>query len=96
MTTVNVRTLKSKLSEYLDRASKGEAVEVLRRGAPVAWIVPADGKLTEAERKFRDLVAQGIVTLPKNPPGWSKHPLLKIRGKKLPSEMLLEDRRSRY
>lgn len=96
MTRVNVRTLKDRLSEYLDRASRGESVEVTRHDKPVAWLVPADTKAAEVERKFRELVAQGTIILPKNPGRRPKRRPLKIPGSKSVSEMVLEDRRSRY
>ena len=95
MTRVNVRTLKDKLSKYLDRARKGESIEVTRRGAAVALLVPP-GPHDDTEAKLRQLEAEGLLIRPKNPPGWTKHPAMKVRRKKLPSEMLLEDRRSRY
>ncbi len=95
MTTVNVRTLKDKLSEYLDRAQKGESIAVTRRGEPAAWLIPAETAAVDRERRFRELVASGTIRLPKNPGGWSKARPLKLRGKgKLPSEMILEERRS--
>lgn len=96
MTKVNVRTLKDKLSEYLDRARKGESVEVTRRGAPVALLVPLPAK-ADPYAKLRELEAQGTITIPKNPRGWSKAPPMRIRSRKTLSEMIIEDRRrSRY
>jgi prevent-host-death family protein len=37
---VGVRELKAKLSEYLDRAERGESIRVTDRGKPKALIVP--------------------------------------------------------
>ncbi len=40
MTTVGIRVLKNRLSEYLRIAQSGERVTVTSRGAPVADLVP--------------------------------------------------------
>jgi prevent-host-death family protein len=48
---VGVRELKAKLSEYLDRAAKGEIIRVTDRGRPKAVIGPVPGQ---------DRVEQGI------------------------------------
>ena len=96
MTRVNARELKDKLRVYLDHACKGESFQITRNGLPVAWLIPADPKLAEVQRKFRELVAEGTIRLPANPGPWSKHRPLRIKGPKLVSEMVLEDRRSRY
>ncbi len=39
---VGIRELKARLSEYVARASSGEAVVVTDRGRPVARLVPMD------------------------------------------------------
>lgn len=93
MTKVNVRTLKDRLSEYLDRARKGEAIEVIRHGTPVALLIPPPAK-TDPYAKLRALEAEGTLTIPKNPPGWSKTPPMKLRTRKTLAEMVIEDRRS--
>jgi prevent-host-death family protein len=40
MTTVSVAEAKAHLSELVERAASGEAVEITRRGKPVAMLVP--------------------------------------------------------
>ncbi len=41
MTSVGVRELKARLSQYLHRARRGERITVTERGRPVAIIGPA-------------------------------------------------------
>ena len=84
---VKTATLKSHLSEYLNKVRKGEEITVLDRNTPIALIIPfpADQKLkTEC-------------TPPEDDPSLLK----KIKGKKFGKakksslELLLEDRDSR-
>lgn len=51
MTDVGVRELKQHLSEYLERAERGERVTVTDRGRPKAMLVPLPG---------RERVSEGI------------------------------------
>ncbi len=52
---VGIRELKARLSELVDRASKGERIRVTKRGKPAAELRPAaDGDGDE------DRIAQGI------------------------------------
>jgi prevent-host-death family protein len=44
MTDVGVRELKQRLSEYLDRAERGELVRVTDRGRPKALLGPLPGR----------------------------------------------------
>jgi prevent-host-death family protein len=46
---VGVRALKEKLSEYLERAARGELIIVTDRGEPKAMLGPVPGRL-ELER----------------------------------------------
>jgi prevent-host-death family protein len=46
---VGVRALKERLSEYLDRAARGELIVVTDRGEPKAVLGPVPGRL-ELER----------------------------------------------
>ncbi len=41
---VGVRDLKARLSEYLERVTRGEVITVTSRGRPVAQIVPVLGR----------------------------------------------------
>jgi len=50
---VGVRTLKAKLSEYLERAAAGEDIVVTDRGRPVVRLVPF-AALSEVERGIEE------------------------------------------
>jgi prevent-host-death family protein len=54
---VGIRELKQHLSEYLDRAERGEVVTVTDRGVPKAMLGPLPGRLRIAEG-----VADGWIT----------------------------------
>lgn len=57
ITDVGVRELKQRLSEYLDRAERGELLRVTDRGRPKAMIGPLPGRLRIGEG-----IEQGWVT----------------------------------
>ena len=42
MDQANIAELKSRLSEFLHRVEKGQAVEIRKRNVPIARIVPID------------------------------------------------------
>ncbi len=42
---VGIRELKARLSEYLDRAERGEIIRVTERGKPKAMLTPLPGRL---------------------------------------------------
>jgi prevent-host-death family protein len=42
---VGIRELKARLSEYLDRAERGEVVTITQRGQPKAILAPLPGRL---------------------------------------------------
>ena len=44
MTTVGVFDAKTHLNALLERVSKGETIQITRRGVPIAKLVPADPK----------------------------------------------------
>jgi prevent-host-death family protein len=44
MAEVGIRELKQRLSEYLDRAERGEVVQVTHRGRPKAILGPVPGR----------------------------------------------------
>jgi prevent-host-death family protein len=94
MSTVSTRVLKDQLSSYLQRASTGERIVVLRDGRPVAALVPLS-ELPEAteQQRLADLEARGLVTLPRRAERTAfQGPTVPNRGK-LASEMVSEDRR---
>ncbi len=45
MSDVGVRELKQHLSEYLERAARGEVIQVTDRGRPKAILAPLPGRL---------------------------------------------------
>lgn len=49
MADVGVRELKQRLSEYLDRAERGEVLRVTDRGRPKAMLGPLPGRARVAE-----------------------------------------------
>jgi len=64
---VGVRELKQHLSEYLERAARGEAIRVTDRGVPKAILGPIPGAL-----RLDEGVAQGWIAPPRasaTPPG---------------------------
>ncbi len=63
MTDVGVRELKQRLSEYLDRAERGEVVRVTDRGRPKAMLVPLPGRLRLDEGMAEGWVAGASSTL---------------------------------
>jgi prevent-host-death family protein len=52
-TRVDVRELKSHLSEYLRRVQAGEIVEIAERGKPIGRIVPVEQRLAERIEVWR-------------------------------------------
>jgi prevent-host-death family protein len=56
MADVGVRELKARLSEYLDRAAKGEVIRVTDRGRPKALLTPLPGRL-----RLEDGIEEGWV-----------------------------------
>jgi prevent-host-death family protein len=60
MREIGVRELKSSLSSVLHDVEEGEQVRITVRGRPVADIVPATGRASQA--RLRELVASGRIT----------------------------------
>lgn len=54
---VGVRELKQRLSEYLDRAAKGESIRVTDRGRPKAILGPVPGRA-----RIEQGIAEGWIT----------------------------------
>ena len=57
MADVGIRELKQRLSEYLDRAERGEVVRVTDRGRPKAMLGPVPGRA-----RIEDGVRAGWIT----------------------------------
>lgn len=84
MAEVGVRELKQHLSEYLDRAERGEVVRVTDRGRPKAILGPVPGRV-----RIEDGIRAGWIT-----PGTGS-PLRPVRRAKASGrvlDMLAEDR----
>ena len=67
MKTVNIGTLKNKLSSYLQDVRNGEEVIVQDRKKPIARIVPI--KSTDFTNEELYLASIGVMILPENPKG---------------------------
>lgn len=81
---VGVRDLKAKLSEHLQRASRGDTITVTDRGRPIAILGPIPGRVRVDEG-----VAEGWVTPP------SKRgltPVRRHRSTRRTADVLTEDR----
>jgi prevent-host-death family protein len=93
MSTVGVKELKDRLTQYLRHTKQGEEVIVTERGTPIALIQPIKSadKAASLEAKLARLAAQGTVTLPTQKPLKRVH-LVKVSGKPI-SKTIAEDRR---
>ncbi len=86
--TVGVRELKSRLSEYLRRVSEGQGVVVTEHGRPVAHIVPCGQPL---ETRLQMMAQAGLLQ-------WSgnklqpQRPLAQTRGEGNVSDLVTEGR----
>lgn len=81
---VGVRELRERLSEYLDRAERGETIRVTERGRAKALLGPLPGRL-----RIEEGIAEGWIT------AGSGHPLRPVRragGVARIAEVLAEDR----
>ncbi len=93
MTTVGVKQLKNRLTQYLRRAKHGEEVVVTERGKPIALIqrIESADRVTSLEARLAKLAVLGRVALP------TRRPLRQVRRSKVigrpVSEIILEDRR---
>lgn len=93
MSTVGVKELKNRLTQYLRRTKKGEEVIVTERGRPIALIQPIKSAehVVSPEARLAKLAAQGFITLPTQKP-LKKVRLVKVTGIPI-SKTILEDRR---
>jgi prevent-host-death family protein len=93
MSTVGVKDLKNRLTQYLRRTKRGEEIIITERGTPIALIQPirnAD-KAVSLEARLARLAARGIVALPTQKP-LRRVRLAKVSGKPI-SKTIVEDRR---
>jgi prevent-host-death family protein len=89
MTTVGVRELKNRLSEFLRRAADGERITVTDRGHAVALLSPPEA--TPETEKIAQMVREGLARWGGGKPRGLSRPV-KIRGKPI-STTVLEERR---
>jgi prevent-host-death family protein len=88
MKTVNIGTLKNKLSAYLQDVRNGEEVIVQDRKKPIARIVPIRARDFTDEELYLESI--GVMKLPENPRGidWTK--LKKLPGPEVSDEAVKE------
>ena len=93
MSTVGVRELKNRLTQYLRRTKQGEEVIITERGKPIALIQPIKSveHPVSLEARLAKLAAEGFVTLPTHKP-LRRVRLAKVSGPPI-SKTILEDRR---
>ena len=93
MSTVGVKELKNRLTQYLRRTKQGEEVIVTERGHPIALIqaIKSADKAVSLEAKLARLAAQGVLSLPTRRP-LRRVRLVKVSGKPI-SKIIVEDRR---
>jgi prevent-host-death family protein len=84
MADVGIRELKQRLSEYLDRAERGELVRVTDRGRPKALLGPLPGRAN-----VEDGVAAGWIT-----PGSGERlrPVARAKARTRVLDVVAEDR----
>ena len=90
METVGIRELKTHLSHYLKRVRSGARLLVTERGRSIATINPVEAP---ADVDWaHQLVAEGRAHWSGGKPTGSKNPP-RNKGRKLASDMVIEDRR---
>jgi prevent-host-death family protein len=89
MTTVGVRDLKNRLSEYLGRVKEGEKVVVTARGRPVAVISPAPS--LPSDERLEAMVRGGLADWAGGKPRGSRRPP-RIKGRSI-AKIVIEERR---
>ncbi len=90
MATVGVRELKTRLSQYLKRAGRGERIVVTERGRPVAVIGPAAGSArTEG---LEAMLRSGLARWAGGKPHGSTKPARLSHGPSV-AAAIIEDRR---
>ena len=88
---VGIRDLQKHLSSHINALQHGDILIVTRRGRPVARIVPVELPEVPVSEKMELFIAAGLGS-------WSGHkpptdtPGIPVRGPKMVSELLLEDR----
>lgn len=86
MITVGIKELKTKLSNYVDRARSGEEVIITEHGREVALLLP----ISKERRMVKSLIASGKAKWAGGKPRGKKG--IKVKGKPI-SETVFEERR---
>ena len=81
---VGVRELKQNLSEYLDRAERGEVIRVTERGRPKVLLAPLPGRF-----RLEEGVAEGWIRRGSSTP---LAPVRRVPGRRRVLDALSEDR----
>jgi prevent-host-death family protein len=84
MADVGIRELKARLSEFLDRAARGEVIRVTDRGRPKALLAPLPGRL-----RLEDGIQEGWVRAPAGRP---HGPWRRFKATRSVSAIMEEDR----
>jgi prevent-host-death family protein len=84
MADVGIRELKQRLSEYLDRAERGEVLRVTDRGRPKAVLGPVPGRA-----RVEDGIAEGWI---KPGTGLPLGPVPRAKASRRVLDVLAEDR----
>jgi len=86
--TIGIRELKTRLSSYMQQVKAGATLVITERGKPVGRIVPLSPSV---EARVQELVQAGLIA-------WSGNklvpmaPVARTRGKRMVSDLLVEDR----
>jgi len=93
MSTVGIKELKNRLTQYIRRTKQGEEIVVTERGKPVAVLTPigAASRVETLEAKLARLAARGVVTLPMGKPA-KRVRRIEVSGRPV-SETVVQDRR---
>ena len=93
MSTVGIKELKNRLTQYLRRTKSGQEVVITERGKPIALIKPIQSadRTASLEARLAGLAAEGAVVLPTRKP-LKKLRLIKASGRPI-SKTILEERR---
>ena len=93
LSSVGIKELKNKLTQYLRRTKNGEEVVVTERGKPIAIIQPirSGARPKSLEARLAQLAAQGRLTLPTRKPA-RRVPKVAVAGPPV-SRTILKERR---
>ena len=93
MSTVGIKELKNRLTEYLRRTKRGDEIIVTERGKPIAVIqsISTADRLHSVEAKLAKMAAQGLVSLASKKLR-KKVRLVQVSGKAV-SEIIISERR---